>query len=47
MLELLGIVKDQRDTSEITCAVCDVSTIQKALCKEALQVVGSLTLFPD
>lgn len=47
MLELLGIVKDQRDTGAMTCDVCDYSTIQKALCKETFQVVGSLTLFPD
>lgn len=47
MLELLGIVKDQCSTGPMTWVVCDDSTIQKALCKEALQVVGSLTLFPD
>jgi hypothetical protein len=32
MLELLGIVKDHRDTGAMAWAVCDGSTIQKALC---------------
>jgi hypothetical protein len=32
MLVLLGIVKDQRGTGAMTWAVCEFSTIQKALC---------------
>ena len=44
MLELLGIVKDQRDTGAMAWAVCDGSTIQKALCSKTFQVVGLLTL---
>lgn len=47
MLELLGIVKDQCSTGPMTCDVCDYSTIQKALCYKAFQVVGLLTLLPD
>lgn len=46
MLELLGIVKDQRDTGAMAWAVCDGSTIQKALCSKTFQVVGLLTLRP-
>ena len=40
MLELLGIVKDQRDTGAMTWAVREYSTHQKALCKRPFSLWG-------